>query len=345
MPRNKVVMLICAEYGTSVEDLASLAIVTWKVPDSTAMDQGKPLLSQENRSISTSMLKGCAQLEDPLATIHILTAVYLAGTGEPTIYREVASFFNQKEVLKYKLILEKLGAKSKTFPLGPEALTLQGLFLEKEGKVDQAERLYIEAVERVHFKWNPKSRHPMQLPLMSPWNALGYLLKSSQDPDRQAQAKAYFKRGALEGDDPLSYYELAAFEQRTDPKWLQYTSKAAASGHRQATVDLADFYREASLIDSPIVAETSMRKALNWLLEWKSGSAAKLADEWVRAASLMGHKPSTLRLADQCESIGDQEGAKEHLRRLAKTSTQPNQVEEWPQLVQLAKKRLAGIKV
>ncbi|KAF1917290.1 hypothetical protein BDU57DRAFT_160154 [Ampelomyces quisqualis] len=333
------------KYGICLEDLASLAIVTWKIPEPAVMYDRKPLSSQGHRSIATSMLKGCAQLEDPLATIHILTGVYLAGTSGPTVYREFASFFNQSEVLMCKQSLDKLGPKSKTFPLGPEALTLQGIFLEKEGKVDNAERHYLEAVERVHFKYNPRSRHPMQFPLITPWNALGYLFKSSRDPSRQAQAKEYFKRGAFEGDDPLSYYELAAFEQRTDPEWLQYTSKAAASGHRQATVDLADFYREASLKDSPIVAATSMKKALKWLLDWKSGSADKLADEWLRVASKMGHKPSTLRLADQCESNGDQEGAKEHLRRLTEPPIRTNQVEEWPQLVQLATKRLAGIKV
>lgn len=334
-------MLTCAEYGTSVEDLASIAIVTYRVPDQKYWDKGVP----ENRSVATSMLKGCAQLADPLATIQILSAVYLSSISDSPVFRDYASFFNQAEVSRYGIILEKLGAKSTTFPLGPEALTLQGLFAEKEGNIDKAESLYTEAVQRVHFKYNSKSRHPMQLPMIAPWNALGNLLKSSGDPVKEARAREYFKKGALEGDDPLSYYESAAFEQKTDPIWLQYISKAAASGHREATVDLAEFYREASLKDSPVLAETSMRNALNWLLEWKSGSAGKLANEWLHAASLMGHKPSTLQLADHCEEIGDHEGAKEHLRRVVELPSRPNQVEEWPQLVQLAKKRLAGIKV
>lgn len=290
------------------------------------------------------MLQGCAQVEDPLAIVQILTAVYLAGTSEAASYRDIASVFPQSEIPKYRKTLENLCAKSKTFSLGPEALTLQGLLLEREGKKERAHALYIEAVERCHFKYNPKSRHPMQLPLVTPWNALGYLIKTEKDPKVQVQAQAYFRRGALEGDDPLSYYELAAFEDRTDPKWLQYTSKAAASGHRQATVNLANFYQEASSPDSPILQNTNMRKALNWLLSWRRGSAASLAREWLQAASNMGHKPSMLQLADYHESVGNQDEAKEHLRRLTEPPSSANQVEEWPQLVQVGKRRLAGIR-
>lgn len=332
------------EYNVSVEDLASLAIVTFRIPDLTDTEKKATLPPSRHKPLATSMLKGCAQLEDPLAVVQILSAVLLAGSSDGPTYRELASFFSQKEVPQYRLTLEKIGAKATKIELGPEALTLQGLFLENEGKGDKAESVYTEAVQRVHFKHNPKSRHPMQIPLVAPWNALGNLLKTSQDPGKREQAKAYFKRGALEGDDPYSYYELAAFEDRSDPKWLQYTSKAAASGHRQAAVDLADFYQEASSPDSSVVSGDAMRKGLNWLLQWKQGSAAKLAREWLQAASNMGHKPSTLQLAEHHEAIGDREGANGHFRRLAEPPNAANQVEKWPQLVQLAKKRLAGMK-
>jgi TPR repeat protein len=260
-------------------------------------------------------------------------------------YKKLASLFSQSEIVQYRKTLELLCAKAKTFPLGPEALTLQGLFLEREGKKEKAKDLYTEAVQRCHLKYNPKSRHPLQLPLVTPWNALGYLLKADNSPESQAQAKTYFNKGAVEADDPLSCYESAAFEDRRDPNWLQYTSKAAASGHRQATVDLAEFYREASSNESPVLANTNMRKALNWLLEWKRGDPATLAREWLIAASNMGHKPSTLQLADYYQSIGDQNRATEYLRRLAEPPKSANQAEEWPQLVEAARKRLAGITI
>jgi tetratricopeptide (TPR) repeat protein len=338
-------VLICAEYGVSIEDLASLAIVTFKIPDLSDTAKRATLPPSQHKPLSTSMLQGCAQMEDPLAIIQILSAVYLSGLSGGAAYKELASFFPRHEITEYRKTLEKLGAKSKTFALGPDALVLQGLFLEQEGNKEKAENLYTEAVERSHFKYNPKSKHPMQLPLPTPWNAIGTLLKTNPNPTVQARAKAYFMRGAVEGDDPIAYYELAAFEDRTDPKWLKYTSKAAASGHLQATVDLAKFYQDASSPDSPMIAERSMKKTLDWLLEWRQGSIGKLALEWLQAASNMGHKPSTLQLADYHESIGDKQGAQEHLEKLMEPPDAANQVEEWPQLVQLAKRRLAGFKI
>jgi tetratricopeptide (TPR) repeat protein len=228
--------------------------------------------------------------------------------------------------------------------LGPDALTLKGLFLEQEGQKQKAKELYQEAILRSHLKYVPGSRHPMQLPLMTPWNALGFLLKADKDPNVQAEAKTYFEKGALEGDDPLSYYELAAFEPKTSTKWLQYTSKAAASGHRQAIVNLANFYQEVAAEDSPILKDSKMRNALNWLLAWRRGSAAAFAHEWLQAASNIGHKPSMLQLAEYHDSIGDHERAKEHLRQMLEPPSAANQSEEWPQLVQLARKRLAGVR-
>jgi TPR repeat protein len=342
---DKLVMLICAEYRVSIEDLASLAIVTFKIPELSDAAKKAMLPPSQHKPLSTSMLKGCAQMEDPLAIIQILTAVYLAGSSSGAAYKELASFFPPRDIPSYRKTLEKLGAKAKTFALGPDALTLQGLFLEGEGNKDKAESLYTEAIERCHFKYNPNSKHPMQLPLPTPWNALGTLLKTNQDPIVQARAKTYFTRGAVEGDDPISYYELAAFEDKTNPDWLKHISKAAASGHLQATVDLAKFYQDASSPDSPLIAERSMQKALNWLLEWKQGSIEKLALEWLQIASNMGHKPSTLQLADYHESIGDRQGAQQHLERLVEPPSSAYQAEEWPQLVQLAKKRLTGFKI
>jgi tetratricopeptide (TPR) repeat protein len=336
-------MLTHVEYGVSIEELASLAIVTFRIPDLTDATKKAQLPPSQHVPLAGCMLQGCAQVEEPLAIMQILTAVYLAGSSDGALYRSLPSLFPPNEVAKYRKILETLCTKAKTFPLGPEVLTLQGLFHEREGRRERSKDLYVEALQRCHLKFTPGSRHPLQLPLITPWNALGYWLKAEKTSDAQAQAKAYFKRGAIEGDDPLSCYELAAFLDRTDPDWLLYTSKAAASGHRKATVDLAEFYREASLKDSPVLEDSNMRKALNWLLKWKRGDPATLAREWLQAASSVGHKPSTMELADYHESIGDRDGAKECLRRVAEAPSPANQAEEWPQLVQIAKKRLARI--
>jgi tetratricopeptide (TPR) repeat protein len=337
-------MLISVEYRVSIEDLASLAIVTFKIPDLSDAKKKAMLAPSIHKPLAGHMLQGCAQQKDPLAIMQILTAVYLAGSSDGATYKDLASLFPSSDIATYRKTLEELGAKSKTFALGPEVLTLQGLFLEREGKRDKAEALYIEAVERCHFKYNPKTRHPMQIELLTPWNALAYFYKNDPSLARQAQAKAYFEKGALEGDDPLSCYELACLEDKSDPGWLTFTSKAAASGHRQAAVDLADFYQEASAPDPLVLANSKTRNMLNWLTGWRKGSTATLAQEWLRAASIMGHKPSTLKLAEHYQSKGDKEGAKEYWQKLTEPPSAANQVEEWPQLVHIGRKRLASIK-
>ncbi|KAL5117610.1 hypothetical protein ACEQ8H_004503 [Pleosporales sp. CAS-2024a] len=333
---------LASKYHVSIADLASIAIVTFRIPDLSDPAKRAQLPPSQHVPLSGCMLQGCAQAEDPLAIIQILTAVYLADSTNVAIYKTLASLFPHNEVTNYRKTLEALCAKAVTFPLGPEALTLQGLFLEREGQRDKAKELYTEALQRCHMKFTPGSRHPLQLPLIAPWNALGYLLKSENRPESLEHAKVYFKKGAMEGDDPLSCYELATLLDRKDADWLLYTSKAAASGHREATVQLADFYREVSLQNSPVLEDGKMRKALNWVLGWKSDSPATLAREWLEAASNMGHKPSTLQLADFCEASGNRERATEHLRRMLDPPRGASQAEEWPQLVEGARRRLAS---
>ena len=335
--------LTLVEYRVDVEDLTELALVTFKIPDLSDPERRAMLPPSQHKTISGLLLQGCAQAEDPLAVVHVLTAVFLSASSTYPAAREIALLFPQTEIAKCRRTLEKLGSKAKTIPLGPDVLTLQGLFAEREGQTQKARDFYSEAVLRTQLKFQPGSRHPMQLPLISPWNALGFLLKTDKDPSIKAQAKTYFEKGALEGDDPLSYSELAAFEPRTSTKWLQYTSKAAASGHRQAMVGLADFYQEVNSKQSPLLVDNKMRKALNWLLGWKRGSAAMLAREWLQASANAGHKPSMLKLVEYYEAGGEHERAKEQLRQVLQPPASANQVEEWPQLVQLAKRRLAGV--
>jgi hypothetical protein len=330
-----------AEYKVSLDDISGIAIVTMKIPDLSDPTKRAQLPPSQHKPIAAAMLIGCAQLEDPLAVMQIMTAVYLAELTNEQSYKDIASLFTRLDIQDCRNILDTLCKKSTLFPLGPEALTLQGLFFEKASLKQKAKASYIEAVQRSGFTYHPKNRHPMQLPLPMAWNALGYLLMGDKDPSLREEAKIYFERGALEGDDPLSYYELAQFVARSDPKWLQYTSKAAASGHRQATVDLANFYQEAILADSSLLANSGMRKALAWLLRWKRGSTALMAREWLQAASIIGHKPSTMQLADYYEKKGDEEGAKKCWRR---ASEPVKSGAEWPQIVEVAKRRLAGIK-
>jgi hypothetical protein len=336
--------LTSIEYNVALDDITSLAIVTFKVPDISDPSKRAQLPPSQHKAAAGMILQGCAQAKDPLAIVHVLTAVYVSGTGSDSSVKEIARLFPQPEIAKYRNILDELTLKANKFALGPDALTLKGLFLEQEGRKSKAKELYQEAILRGRFKYTPGSRHPMQIPLITPWNALGFMLKADKDPSVQAEAKKYFEQGALEGNDPLSYYELSASEPKTSTMWLQYTSKAAASGHRQAIVNLADFYQEVAKKESPVLKDSNMQKALNWLLGWRRGSAAALAREWLQAASNIGHKPSTLQLADYHTSLGEHKLANEHLRHILEHPSAANQREEWPQLVNIARKRLAGLR-
>jgi TPR repeat protein len=125
---------------------------------------------------------------------------------------------------------------------------------------------------------------------------------------------------------------------------LQYTSKAAASGHEQAILNLTDFYQEVATVESTILKSDSIRKALNWVLSWRRGSTAALAREWQQVASVIGHKPSMLQLADYYDSTGNNERARRYLHQIIETPSTTNQKEGSSQLLQVARKRLAGFR-
>lgn len=339
------VLRLSKKYNCTFEDITDLALVTYKIPDLSDPEKKKQLPASQHKPTAGLMLQGCAQNGDPLAIVHILSAVYLNSVTSDAAARELALLFPPSEITKYHATLEDLCSKSEKIMLGPDCLTLKGLFLEKQGQKQKAKEAFQLAIKRSHLQPGTGSRSPLLLPLIAPWNALGYLLASDEDPAVQAQAKTYFLLGANEADDPLSCYEVTKYEPRTSADWLKFTSKAAASGHRQATFNLAEFYFELSKDAKPVLASSEMRNMLSWLTNWRPDSAVMLAHDWFQAASNLGHKPATLQLANHCEAAGDHEGAAEYLRRILDPPTSSVQGEEWPQIVQQAQRRLASLRV
>jgi len=349
--RNKLghsanVRQLAKRYRVNIEDITDVALTTYKVPDLSDPLKRVQLPPSMHKSTAGLILQGCAQAGEPLAVVHIMTAVLLSSCSpDNKAAQDIARMFPKSEIAKYRLKLEELCSQSKTIVLGPDVLTLKGLFSEMEGQRQKAREAFELAITRSHLKFQKGLKHPFQLPLVTPWNALGYLLKSDKDPAVQAEARSYFLLGAQEADDPLSCFEASKYEPRASPDWLRFTSRAAASGHKQASINLAEFYQEISTNESPILNNSGMRKVLSWILSWRTGSVAALAREWHQAASNLGHKPSMMKLADHYESVGDRERATEYLRRIVEPSMPASQGEEWPQLVQMAQKRLAGIRV
>jgi TPR repeat protein len=332
-----------------MEDITGLALITYMIPDLSDPTKRAMLPPSQHKTIAGLLFQGCAENEEPLAIKHIMTAVYLNNHTTHPGARDIALMFPKSEILKYQKILEKIANKN-----DPEALTLLGLFAEKEAQPAKARAFYEKALQISWvYDYVLGSRHPAQLPIMSPWNALGYLLKSdSKKPASLTQAKEIFEKGANKGDDPLSYYELSNFLARDDPEWLRCITKAAASGHRDAMFRLAEYYNDLGSSNSPISTSkqpAKLKTTLNWLLGWSHESwgqpgTDRLAEQWFEAAANAGHKPALLKWADLLEGKGEGEKARNVLRQIVEP-VKGREVEVWPQIVHQAKGRLSGIRV
>lgn len=314
--------------------------MTYSIPDLSDATKRAMLPPSPHKTIAGKMLQGCAEIEDPLAVKHIMTAVYLSTYTTTPAARDIALLFPRSEILKYRKSLATLKIAGQD---DPEALTLHGQLLEKENQPTQARTLYEKALQIPWvYQYSAQARHPAQLPIMSPWNALGYLLQHSADAAAREKAKWAFEQGAKKGDDPLSCFAYAAFLDRNSAEWLKYTSKAAASGHREAMFQLALFYRDISGDSAQITQTSSLKQALDWLLSWRKDSAEKLAVEWFEAAGLAGHKAALLQLAEWYESLGEKGRAREVLQRIVEPD-ESGKEDEFAQVVHTAKGRLAGI--
>lgn len=333
-----------SEYNVTSEHISGLALMTYSIPDLSGPTKRAMLPPSPHKTNAGLLLQGCAELEDPLAIKHILTAVYLSTYTTTPGARDIALLFPKSEILKYRKSLESLKIAGQD---DPEALTLHAQFLKRENRLADAQALYERALQIPWvYQYSVQARHPAQLPIVAPWNALGFLLKDSRDPAAREKAKWAFEQGATKGDDPLSYYELSFFHDRGSADWLKCVSKAAASGHRDAMWQVAQFYRDLSRADSSLRSDAragGLRTSLNWLLGWREGSEARLAVEWFEAAGKAGHKRALLELADWYEADGKKAEAREVLQRIVEPSGDGRE-EEFPDVVHKAKGRLSGVR-
>jgi TPR repeat protein len=284
---------------------------------------------------------------EPNAVLHINRAVLLR--EKLPAAQEVAAQYSQAELRTAFENLAELALKKH-----PDAMSLLGQFYEKQGLKQRATKLYEQAVNQYTAKESKKANkeklaQPMQLPQLAPWNALGFILMTEKDPESLKQAEEAFRIGALDHDDPLSYYHLATFQTRHSGDWLQYMTKAAGSGHLEAMYELGEFYSEANqaYINPELANDKVLNKLMSWILDWKPQKLKALADEWFTTAASAGYKPAMWKLAEDLERGNtdgqDTEGAL-HWYKIIAGAPQFDKEERWPKLVDQARRKLQTVK-
>ncbi|KAF1962037.1 hypothetical protein CC80DRAFT_500367 [Byssothecium circinans] len=342
--KNKVdpamnVQQLSKKYGATICDITYIAIPLSRIPD--VKDPTARLPPSQHPRISSSLLLATSAAKDTMATLQILSAHLLSIEYDMPQARDIARHFSMADINKSMAMMEQLAKEGDT-----HCMTMQGRFLEREGRKGEAKALYRKALETEKMKFDNRWPHPMALPWIPSWRALADLLLSEKNPTPEARAEAIaaLKRGAFEADDPLACYQLASLEDDGSPMWLHCMSKAAASGHLEATYRLGHFYMNVNAEPEPFLKNSKFRAALKFTTSFKRGSIEKLAREWFEVAASGGHKAAMRELVALYDDYGERDTATEWLRRI--TDPPPaGSKEEWPRLVEQAKTTLAARKL
>ncbi|KAL5373197.1 hypothetical protein DPSP01_012894 [Paraphaeosphaeria sporulosa] len=335
---------LAQQFKLKVIHLPMLAIPMFRIPD--VNDTTRQLPPSSNAPLAASLLVACSAAGDLQATLQILNAVYYsAKVHNMPKAAEMARLYTPKQISDARRMLEQLaeGKQGNSGATGDaNAMTLHGKFLELAGDTAQARFFYEKALERYDTKIWRGYPHPMALPWLTPWTELVKLEEASPAPSVERITKA-IKFGALKADDPMAYYKLATLQASKNPDWLNYMSKAAASGHPEAMYELGLFYHEVQAQPSTFLGNTGFRKALNFITSWKRNGAADFGMEWLNAAATGGHKPAVMEMARMYERNGQEDQVQNCLEVVAADPS--NGVpEEWPDLAAQARHRLAALK-
>jgi TPR repeat protein len=328
------------EYRAKVGAITYIAIAISQIGD--IKDPSGRLPPSQHHKIAAELLFACSAAKDVMATLQIMSAYWLSTEHELPRAKEIASNFTKQQINECMAMLEQLSDEGDT-----DCMTMRARMLEKVGHRDIAKGLYRSALAKAPMVFDPKWPHPMALPWVPPWIALADLLladKHNATLDARAQAKAVLEKGAFAADDPLAYYRLASFENGHTPDWVQYMSKAAASGHIEAAYKLGRFYMDVHANPKSFLAKSQFKSALNFITSFKGGSADRLAREWLEFAASTGHKPSMLELMKLHDDAGDHHTAAGYLRRITE-APENGSTEEWPNVVREARRRSVTGKV
>ncbi|OCL06635.1 hypothetical protein AOQ84DRAFT_440712 [Glonium stellatum] len=331
---------IFKESSLSLADISQIAYILCKAP------------TKGSREIGKRMLLDASAAGDTNATLRFAASVH---SSEAADADSIVRYMQSSDLRSVRVQLERLAYNDGN----PDAMVLLGQLLEREGKDEEPLKLYRAAVDAIQarrkdinarddslgnlFKGTtPQHRDP--LPIPAPWTALGTLLLQRRGDLKGA--KEAFTLGALKADDPLAYFYLTEFEEKHSANWLDYTIKAAASGHRDAAYNLGKFYMLKRSVTEK-TADATVRKHLSWLDSYKSwtgfgllGSTRKMSGrtgmawEWYQIAACGGHKMAAIELAKRCRTTKEWEAAAKYLVIAMRKS--PRGPEEWPAAVKEA---------
>jgi TPR repeat protein len=333
---------IYLEYKTDLSEITRLAHGLYVIR-SKSDDVGRKRPTSCKR-VSKNLFIALSRAKEPTATLHILRALYLSPYHRGA--KEVARNFSLLEIKAARQVLEELATEKH-----PDAMTLLGLFWEKEGLRQQAQIMYEEAMklQSLDFDADADANTP-GFQQIAPWNALGLLLQAEKDPESQQRAIEAFRHGALKADDPVSYYHLALLIKEGSGEWLEYMHKAAGSGHQDAMHALGKYYIGVNPKDAAEMKDKKLTRLLKWIFNLGPNRAKLLGAEWLTEASLEGHKPSMMTLASYLETSKDpakesevREKVKEMLEKVI-APTDGDKTEQWPELVKEASMRLQELK-
>lgn len=197
------------------------------------------------RKLGKTVLLTMAANEVPQATLHLLRTAIKQDEG----FRGVRKAYDSPELALARHHLRKLLADKH-----PQAMVFEAKRLADAGKRKEAIAMlqdaiargatevqtYEEDAEEMHKKYSSVILKDHEAEKgESPWTVLANLQAAEKDFEG---AKEAFSAGALNDDDPRAYEGLAGTFERYSPLWLEYITKAAASGSWTAMSHLGSFY-------------------------------------------------------------------------------------------------------
>ena len=134
----------------------------------------------------------------------------------------------------------------------PQAMALQGLLCLRNGQIEEAEKLLDEATKVGHTKSKQEKMERFleqntenHVENFNPGDMAKYCHELAKirvmNEDADGVVEAY-RRAAFEWDDPLSFSQLARWEEKYSAKWLECSIKAASAGDEESAYNLGMMY-------------------------------------------------------------------------------------------------------